>query len=68
MTTTRIQAAHPLEPETFELVLDREQIEYVTSLLLAEASKDSGARELAGRITAGILNRTLQDSETGEHS
>ncbi len=62
MTNTRIQAAHPLEVETFEVVLDREQTEYVASLLLAEASKDSGARELAGRIAAGLLNSSSPDS------
>lgn len=68
MTARRVQAAHPLEPDTFEVVLDREQTEYVHLLLAAEASNDSGARFLATALDTALRFDALvaQDPEPGD--
>jgi hypothetical protein len=50
----RIQAADRLEAETFELVVDREQLGYLLSLCASEVARDGGARDLADAIAAAL--------------
>jgi hypothetical protein len=63
VTGRRIQAAHPVEADTFELVLDREQAEYVWALLVAEAQNDSGALFLATALRTALEAHTAEEDQ-----